>query len=224
SQQLIPADPDVQVGYANLASSYFSLDRFPAAASALQQAAERKLESPNDLLMRYHLAVLTGDEGQRQGAAARASGKPGAEQRLAHAEALALARSGRLRAARLSSKRAVDVVRQEGESGREGAAIYQAARAGWEALCGNTAEATTVASAALTGASGRDVQYAARLALAIADGSSRSEKAAGDLEKEFPEDTFVNFTYAPVLRALVALRRGNPEEAVARLEIARRYE
>src|SRR5262249_19161962 len=104
------------------------------------------------------------------------------------------------------------------------AAMYQAARAVWEALCGNTAEATHAAGAALTRASGRDVQYAARLALALSDESSRSEKAAGDLEKEFPEDTFVHFTYAPVLRALAELRRGSPAEAVARLEMARRYE
>ena len=47
---------------------------------------------------------------------------------------------------------------------------------------------------------------------------------AGDLEKRFPEDTFVKFTYAPVLRALAALGRGNPTDGVERLQIANQYE
>lgn len=44
---------------------------------------------------------------------------------------------------------------------------------------------------------GREVQYAAGPALAFSGESSRSEALAGDLEKRFPEDAFVKFTYAP---------------------------
>ena len=68
-------------------------------------------------------------------AVALAKGKRRAEHRLAHAEALALARSGRLQAAGQSSSRAVDLALQEEE--REEAASYQAARAVWEAIYGN---------------------------------------------------------------------------------------
>ena len=78
--------------------------------------------------------------------------------------------------------------------------------------------------AALELSKGRDVQYAAALALALSGGSSRSEALAGDLEKRFPEDTFVKFTYAPVLHALTSLKRGKPQESVERLQVALRYE
>src|SRR5580704_5566133 len=47
---------------------------------------------------------------------------------------------------------------------------------------------------------------------------------AGDLEKRFPEDTFVKFTYAPVLHALALLAWGKPADSVERLQIALRYE
>ena len=141
---------------------------------------------------------------------------------MAHQEALALARSGRLQAAGRSSSRATDLALQERE--REQAASYRAARAVWETICGNTAEGKTSAMAALELSKGRDVEYAASLALALSGGSSRSEASAEDLVKRFPEDTFVEFTYAPVLRALAALRRGNPVDSVRRLEIARPYE
>jgi hypothetical protein len=141
---------------------------------------------------------------------------------MAHEEALALARSGRLQAAQWSSSRAVDLALQEG--GPDSAASYRAARAVWEGLCGNTAEGIRSALAALEISKGRDVEYAAGFALAVSGDLSRSEALAGDLEKRFPEDTFVKFTYAPVLRALAALRRAKPAESVARLEIARPYE
>ena len=78
--------------------------------------------------------------------------------------------------------------------------------------------------AALELSKGRDVQYAVALALALSGVSSRSEALAGDLEKRFPEDTFVKFTYAPVLHALTSLKRGKPEESVERLQVALRYE
>jgi tetratricopeptide (TPR) repeat protein len=94
----------------------------------------------------------------------------------------------------------------------------------WEAICGNAVEGKKSAVAALDLSNGRDVQYAAGLALSLSGDYSRSEAVAGDLEKRFPEDTFVKFTYAPVLHALAALGRGKPADSLERLEIALRYE
>ena len=71
---------------------------------------------------------------------------------------------------------------------------------------------------------GRDVRYAAGLALSLSGDSAQSEALAGDLEKRFPEDTFVKFTYAPVLRALAALGRHKPADSVERLEVSLPYE
>jgi len=62
------------------------------------------------------------------------------------------------------------------------------------------------------------------LALSLAGDSSRSDALADDLDTRFPEDTFVRFTYLPVLRALSALHRGHPTEGVERLQTALRYE
>jgi tetratricopeptide (TPR) repeat protein len=94
----------------------------------------------------------------------------------------------------------------------------------WEAACGNAAEGIKTALAALELSKGRDVEYASGLAFALSGDSSRLGVLAGDLEKHFPEDTFVKFTYAPVLRALAALARGKPADSVEWLQIALRYE
>ena len=80
------------------------------------------------------------------------------------------------------------------------------------------------AMAALALSNGRDVEYAAGLALALSGDASRSQPLADDLEKRFPEDTFAKFTYVPVLRALSALEHGKPDDSVERLQTALPYE
>ncbi len=222
AKETIAEDPNVFFGYHNLASSYFFLDRFPEAESVLQQASERKVEEPYFLVLRYNIAALEGDQDQMDRVVALAKGEHGAEHWLAHEQALALARFGRLQDARRSSSRAVDLALQEGE--REKAASYRAARAVWEAAYGNSAEARTNATAALELSKGRDVQYAAGLALALSGESSRSDALADDLEKRFPEDTISKFDYLPVLRALSVLEAGNPTKSSELLQIALQYE
>ena len=222
AQRRIAADPDFRFGYSNLASSNYFLDRFEEAERALQRASERGMEDGALLLLRYNIAVLKSDTNQMDRIVALAKGIRGAEHPVANVEALALARSGRLTLARQFSTRAIDLARQAGE--REVAVSYQAARAVWEAVCGNAAEARRNATAALALSNARDVEYAAGMALGLSGGSSRAEALAGDLEKRFPEDTFAKFTYVPVLRALTALERGKPADSVEQLQVALRYE
>jgi tetratricopeptide (TPR) repeat protein len=177
---------------------------------------------PSFLVLRYSIAVLKGDREQMDQVVGLARGKRRVDHGMAHEEALALARSGKIDAARRSSNRAVDLAMQQGDRGS--AASYRASRAVWEAVFGNAAEARSNAMAALDLSKGRDVQYAGGLALALSEASSRSEGLAGELEKSFPEDTFVKFTYVPVLRALAALRRDKPDNSVEQLQIAIPYE
>jgi tetratricopeptide (TPR) repeat protein len=222
SQRRIAANPDEVFGYSSLAWSYFLTGRFSEAESALQRASDRKLETAEFLVLRYAIAVLKGNQDQMDRAAGLAKGRGRIEHWMAHEEALALARSGRLQAARQSSKRAMALALEAGE--RETSAAYQAARAVWEAACGNTAESKRTAMAALAISKGRDVEYAAALALALAGDSSRSQPLADDLEKRFPEDTFVQFTYVPVLRAFAALEHGKAADSIERLDMTLRYE
>ncbi len=92
----IAATPDSALPYAALAQSYVLTDRFSEAESTLQRASERKLDMPAFQVIRYNLAVLKDDKNQMDRQVALAKGKPAAEHPMAHAEALALARSGRL--------------------------------------------------------------------------------------------------------------------------------
>jgi predicted Zn-dependent protease len=120
------------------------------------------------------------------------------------------------------SLQAAELAQQAGHGER--AALFEIGGALREAFLGNATAATQRASSALALAKDREVEYGAALALALAGRSSRAQALADDLEKNFPEDTSVRFSYLPVLRAILALNRRQPSKAIEVLESAAPYE
>jgi len=218
----IAMDPDFTPGYVNLAYSYLSLDRLEEAENILQQASSRKMETPELLVSRYYVSFLKGDADGMKRVVALSQGRAGTEDWIVHSQALVAAYSGRLREASFLSQRAVDLALQSGQ--REKAASYEAADAIWNALFGNTSAARRRAAGALQLSKGRDVEYGAAFALSLAGDSSRSQMLANDLEKRFPEDTSARLSYVPTLRALTAIHRNDPQQAIKLLEPSVPYE
>jgi predicted Zn-dependent protease len=107
---------------------------------------------------------------------------------------------------------------------KETAAGYEAADALREALFGNSADARQHAAAAIRLSTGRDVQFGAALALALAGDTARAQALADGLAKRFPEDTLVQFNYLPTLSAQFALNRANSSKAIDALQAAAPYE
>ncbi|MGI9075685.1 MAG: protein kinase domain-containing protein [Bryobacteraceae bacterium] len=218
----IELDPDHTFAYVNLGFSYFYLDRLVEAENAMQRVSERKRDFPELLLFRYYAAFLRGDKAGMNREATQAKGKSGAEDWMLHSEALVSARSGNLELARRMSRRAVDVAQQAGQ--QERAATYETGAAVWEAFFGNARAARRSAAAALNLSKGRDVEYGCAFALALAGDSAQAEALANDLERRFPEDTSVRFTYLPTLRAKFALNHRAPAQAIELLQTAVPYE
>ncbi len=218
----IDLNPYFTFGYVNLGYTELFTDKLHEVARTLRQASSRNLEIPDLLLLRYLLAFLQGDGAEMDRAMATARGKPGAEDWLLQAEALSLARAGQLGQAESVSHRAAGLAEQIGHTER--AAIYRSGVAIWQALYGNESAARQEAKAALDLSKGRDVEFGAAFALALAGDFSAAEAIAGDLQKRLPEDTFVRFTYLPCLNALLTLKRGEPARAIQTLEAALPYE
>jgi eukaryotic-like serine/threonine-protein kinase len=59
---------------------------------------------------------------------------------------------------------------------------------------------------------------------ALAGDVTRAEALANDLERQYPRDTLVRFTYVPTLRALAALARNEPAVAIELLRANTPYE
>ncbi|HEX7796729.1 MAG TPA: protein kinase [Vicinamibacterales bacterium] len=218
----IALDPDTVFPYGNLVTCNLFLERIDDAERAWQRAAARYTTVRDVFVFGYYLAFLKGDRQGMDRQVAVAHTAPGGEEQMTHLEALTFARAGQLELAADSSRRAVDVAERAGH--HEIAATYEAAAAAWNAFFGNMAAARQRAAAALRLSTGRDAQYSAALALALAGDLSQSQSLAADLGKRYPEDTSVQFSYLPTLRALVALNDGRPSEAIEQLQKARSYE
>jgi tetratricopeptide (TPR) repeat protein len=93
-----------------------------------------------------------------------------------------------------------------------------------EALFGNRREARLLSAAALQRSGGRDVQYAAALAFAMAADSAKSQSLADELATLFPEDTIVRRNYLPTLRVQLALNHKDGAKAIDTLRAASPYE
>jgi DNA-binding winged helix-turn-helix (wHTH) protein len=215
-------DPDFSIGYANLAVSYMALERMADAEGTLQRALDRKLEIPDFFILRYAIAFLKGDRLGLERVAAEAQDTPGADDWMANAAGFVLAYSGHLEDARKMSRRAADLARKAER--RETEALYETDTAVREALFGNVSTAKQRAGHALELSKSRDVSYGAAFALALSGDASRSQALREDLARRFPEDTRVQFTYAPTLRALMALNHNQPSRAVELLQTAIPYE
>jgi tetratricopeptide (TPR) repeat protein len=214
-------DPDFTPGYLNQIWSDLDLDRVEEAEKVLQQVSERKLGGEDVFILPYYIAFLKGDMAGMERAVALAQGKP-VEDLVLDEEAFVLAYSGRLQQARAISRRAVELAQQADHA--EKAAIYEAGAAVREAFLGNAPEARQSATAALELSKNRDVGYGAAFALALSGDSSRPQTLADDLEKRFPEDTEVRFTYVPTLRAVLALNNGEPQKAIELLQTTLPYD
>ena len=78
--------------------------------------------------------------------------------------------------------------------------------------------------AALELSKNREAEYGAAFALALSRDFSQAQSLANDLERRFPEDTSVRFSYLPVLCARLALNHGDASKALELLQIAVPYE
>jgi tRNA A-37 threonylcarbamoyl transferase component Bud32/tetratricopeptide (TPR) repeat protein len=219
AERALAIDPDFVFAHMELVSANTFLDRFDAAKRALQRAGAL-LDTPT-LAIGYYIALTEHDTDsiERLRARFKDSSDP---QLLRHAQSLALARAGQLERARALAREAIDATEALGR--REAAAIYESAVAVWEAWSGNQSAARRRAATALKMSNGRDVSYATGFALALAGETTRSESLANDLERRFPRDTIVRFTYVPTLRALAAVARNEPAQAIELLQANVPYE
>jgi predicted Zn-dependent protease len=151
-----------------------------------------------------------------------AAGKPGIEDYSLFLEAGTNAFFGRLKTSRDFLHRSVESAERSDE--KEAAAMHEAYGALWEAMFGNAREARQRAESALALSTGRDVQYLAALALAFAGDMVGAKTLADDLNRQFPEDTFVQFNYLPSINAKLALSRKDVAKALEILQHAAPYE
>ncbi len=222
AQKGIKLDPEFVITYEHLAFAYENLGRYDEASKAVQSALDRKLEMPDFLERRYRLAFHRGDEAGMAREVALGRGNSGAEDMLYDMQAFTAAYHGRLHEARTHAQRAVNLARETNHDER--AALYQTGSALREAFLGYPAEAHAAAAMALDLSRNREVEYGVAFALALAGDINQAESLTADLEKRFPEDTSVRYSYLPAMHALLALKHNQPARALELLAVSAPYD
>ncbi len=222
AREAVRRDPSRAVSYNDLVRAYISTNHLQEARVAAEEAPAKGLDSSNIHLNLYLLAFLENNPAAMAREAEWAVGKAAVEDTMLAMEADTAAYSGELEKSRGFSRRAVAAAMRTEE--RERAAACEVKTALREALFGNRTEARQRANSALKLSTGRDVQYGAALAFALAGDTTRAQALADDLARRFPSDTIVQYNYLPTLHAQLALSNNEAPKAIELLQAAAPYE
>ena len=220
AQAALRLDPDAALIYSDLAGDYLALGQ-PAQARQILDQSTRKVDSTVLRLTKYQVAFLEGDAAGMAAQVAWAAHKPG-EGVFLSTESDTAAYYGHLRKARGTSERAAEA--SERSDMAENAAIWEGNAALREADFGNRETALRGAAAAATRASGKQVWALAALTFVRAGDPARAESLVEKLQQSYPDDTLLRYYWLPVIRASIALNRGDGKTAIALLQDATPYD
>ncbi len=208
-------NPDAGVAYAALAHSSICLGQYQEAGAAIEQALVRKLDPPYSRYMLYAVAFVQGDGEAMQQQVEHVSGTP-TEAGMLAMQSVTAAYAGRVREARELTKRAIELAKGRGLE--EGAGLYSAGDALWEATYGNCREAKQAATRTLMLSRGRYALSWSALAVAICGDTILAMKLADEMVQRFPQDSFFKASWLPMVHAAASLQRGDPAPAVDLLQ------
>lgn len=222
SVRALEIDPELLRAYGNRAEILLRMGRLDEAESAFSEATARGISMGFERGSWYQLGFVKNSPSIMEAALADSQTNVETDIIMTHVRALAAARDGRLEEANALSRKAAELAQESGWAER--AAVVLAAPAVWSAFYGNPEAARSNAQLALKVFEGREATYAAGFAIGLGGQGSFAEASAEKLSKAYPEDTQVQATYIPTLRALAALAASHPQYAVEQLERNRPYE
>ena len=220
--QAVNLNPASSNNYANLMYADQWIDRLDAAKATAQEAHGKHVDSPWFPLVLYNVDFLEHDGAGMEREAANAIGKPGIDDLMLFLESETVAYGGEFSKSRELSRRAADSAQRIDEE--ETAAEYLGHASVREALVGQMEWAKQDAKAAMMRANSQQGNGFSAIALALAGDSEQAARISGDLRKNFPVHTIVQFDYLPMIRAATALRSGDAGRAVEALAAAEPYE
>jgi serine/threonine protein kinase/predicted Zn-dependent protease len=216
-REALRLDPASRGPYPSLALTYCALGRLDEARATVEQAQHKNLDMPLLHVILYLVAFAGEDARGIDQQANWFAATPGMQEYLLGLEAGRAAYAGHLKRAQSLSRQLLALVAKTADS----AAIYETEIALREALFGNAAEARRRAATAVRLSNGRDVEYAAALAMAFAGDAVPARVLAQDLAKRFPEDTIVQSVFLPTIFGQLSVK---PSDAIEILRAASPYD
>jgi DNA-binding winged helix-turn-helix (wHTH) protein/tetratricopeptide (TPR) repeat protein len=221
-QQALRLEPDASLRYLHLAGASAKLNHLKEARALIEEAQAKKLDSPDLHISLYLMAFVENDRTAMEREVAWSAGRPGYEDVLLNLEAGMFAYQGKVKKSRELTDRITTLAARAQR--KDTAAVNEAAQAITEALFGNDVEARKRAATALKLSSNRHVQNGVVATEALLGDTARAQAFADGLEKRFPDDTLLQNSLLPMIRAQLALSRNDSQTAINILQRAKPYE
>jgi tetratricopeptide (TPR) repeat protein len=171
--------------------------------------------------MLYGIAFLEGEAAAMGQQVERAAGTP-TEAGMLATQAVTAAYGGQVGRARELTRRAIDLAVQGGL--KEGAGLYSAGDALWDAAYGDCRSAKQAAARTLAMTRGRRPLSWSALAMALCGDSSQARQLADEMARRYPQDSFFKTSWLPMVHAALAIHGNDPAAAVGHLQPAGRVE
>jgi DNA-binding winged helix-turn-helix (wHTH) protein/Tfp pilus assembly protein PilF len=211
-------DPTRSTTYANLAANLLVLNRLEDAEAVLAEAEKRKFQSDFLLQVRYWRAFLRNDGAEMQRILVQSSDVPGAQGLILSQQANTEAYHGHFEKADELSGVAANLMEHDGD--KELAATCLAEGAVREAAVGNSARARSLIANAQKILRGQDVVILTSLVAAQIGDRKQVGTLIQEMNREWPEDTFVQKYWLPVIRAVMDIHEQQWSKAVSHLDPA----
>jgi DNA-binding winged helix-turn-helix (wHTH) protein/Tfp pilus assembly protein PilF len=209
-------DPTRAISYGNLALSLLRLDRIQEAEAVLADADKRGLRTGYWLRVNYWIAFLNGKQGEMNHFVQQSTEITGARPTLLAEQAETEASSGHFKTALSLSESAVELLLKGGD--KESAASVLAQAAVREALVGNKGKARALIKRASTMSSNKSIVTSGALIAALAGDDSRASALSKSLERQYPNGTFIQRYWLPVIRAEIELSHKQAANALTLLK------
>ncbi len=216
--QLNSKDP---YAYQNTAAAYTYLNRYDEAKAIADQAIALRVEPWSVHMTLYWTDFIRGDDAAMRQEVAQSSGKV-SESIIVLLQAQGQCAQGKIKSARESYARAAVAAQAHGF--KEWSGLIRESEADCDAMMGDVQEARQTLNSALNLSDSKDFKADAARVFARAGDSARADKMIADLAKEYPFDTLLIQVKLPTTRAILALQRNQPAQALTALESAKAHE
>jgi len=211
-------DPTRAITYGNLALALLRFNRIQEAKQVLAEADRRGLRTGYWLRINYWLAFLDGNRDEMQRSLDQSSGFPGASPTLLSESADTEALSGHFDKGLSLSLSVAEQMEQAGD--KESAASVLAQAAVREAEAGYFDKARSLSQQARRLSDAKVIATSSALVSALIGDSKDALALIGTLDKQYPNGTFVQNYWLPVIRAEIELRQGGGAKAASLLAVA----
>jgi tetratricopeptide (TPR) repeat protein len=221
ARQALRLHPDSGAAMGNLLTGYTSLDRLDEAKAVYERAVAKNVDGAYAHLQGYYIGFLQHDEAAMRQQLDWGKARPSDQWQFSLAASTTAASRGELVKARSLNQQAEQQAKAAGNL--EQVALMMALFAGQEAEFGNVADARKQATSGLK-ASSRDSMVTAALTLAGVGEVAGAQRLVEELNRRFADDTIIQSYWLPTIRAMIALDRKQPQQALAALGSELAYE